>query len=302
MDEHKPKLPKFKLLERPPNEEVSPDNFKTNEQAAVTEEADEAKPLSLRKAREKSDDEVLQHVDDMLESAHGAEERAFRRRRIIRSFKHFTLKTSLAVSFFAGTLVYAHSFAAIPVLEPTTWYLPFFLSAAFSSWLCFQSARFWAQTYQFLAIFGIALAGILIYWNIHVLKYAVSDNQNPHSRLTVPARVQDLYFSGEFDALRGIPKSQSAYARISAEDYRRVFYALPRDQWRAYFQRYLSDSEMKAVSVANIDEKMHEVARRLAQKRDESLDEMEAQINDPTFALQFQQLLLKPYTWMIRYL
>jgi hypothetical protein len=299
MDEHKPKPPKFKLLERPPSDEIPPDNFKTNEQAAVTEEA---KPLSLRKVREKSDDEALQNVDDMLESAHGAEKRAFRRKKIIDSLKHFTLKTSLAVFFFVGTLVYAHSFAAIPVLKPPTWYLPFFLSAAFSSWLFFQSARFWAQAYHLVAIFGIACASALVYWNLFLLKYAVDDEQELHSRLTIPRSAQDLFFSGEFDELRGVPRTKSAYARISAKDYRRVFYALPRDQWRDYFERYLGDTELKAVNVANIDKKMHEVARRLARERAKRLDEMEAQINDPPFALQCQQIILKPYTWLIGYL
>lgn len=209
----------------------------------------------------------------------------------------------MVLLFFWGTLIYAHGVAGVPALKPAIWYVPFFLSAALSTWFYFQAARFWDQAYQLLAIFGLIIAGALVYWNVHILKFAASgDQQKLSARLSVPESVAQLYFSGEFDALRGVPESRSAYARITPAVYRRAFYAMPRNEWRSHFQRYLNSAEMRDINDVNIDKKMHEVARRISKKREESLDQMEAEIKNPSFELQIQQALLRPYTWIIGYL
>ena len=301
MDEEKPKLPKLKLAERPSSEEERSEDSRR----AETTEAEEAeRPLELRKSEEtREENESLQNVDDMLEDAYGTEKRALRRKNFIRRLKNVILNVSLVLVFFAGTLIYAHHFEEIPILKPTTWYLPFFLSAAFSAWICLQSVRFAKQSYHLLAIFGIFLAGSLVYWNLYVLRYAANDDyKNPSSRLSLSKSVTDFYFTGEFDTLRRIPKSEGIYAPVSPEDYQKAFKATPRDQWRGYFRRHLSAAEMDEVSITNIDEKMRLVSQRIAQARAKNFDQMEAQIQNPEFKLQILQALLRPYTWLIGYL
>lgn len=47
---------------------------------------------------------------------------------------------------------------------------------------------------------------------------------------------------------------------------------------------------------------MDEVAHRIVKKREQSLDRLEAEIQNPSLKFRIQQLLLKPYTSIIRYL
>lgn len=301
MQDPDPKLPKFKLVERPPGKADPRGNLSS---CKPEELASGSKPLNLSKDEAFSTaDEALPQTEDMLASAYGAEKKRLRRQAAIRWLKRVAIRIVLILVIFAASLFYAHRIEEIPVLRPFSWYLPFLLSAALTAWFGIQSAKFWDQAYQLLAVFGIAFAGALIFWNIHVLGYAASEKQNrPSIRLSVPESVHDLYFTGEFDALRGIPKKKSAYARIPSDAYRRAFYAIPREEWRGHFQRYLSAAEMDTVNVTNIDAMMHEVARRIALARDKRLDRMEALIEESSLNFKIQQALLRPYTWLIEYL
>jgi len=294
------KLPKFKLVQTSTTAEAANDSTRK----ASPEAAAAPKPLELSRHGESvSDDAPLQQIDDILEHAYGAEKKSLRRKERVRRLKGISMRCLMALLFFGGTLIYAHWFAGIPILEPVIWYLPFFLSAVLSTWFYLQSARFWGQAYQLLAIFGLIVAGALVYWNVHVLRFAASNDQQELSALLyVPESVAQLYFSGEFDALRGVPESSSAYARMAPAVYRRAFHAIPRDQWRGHFQRYLSSAEMREINVKNIDEKMHEVTRRIAKKREANIDQLEAAIENPSFKFRIQQVLLRPYTWSISYL
>ena len=293
MDKEKPELPKLKLARRPLSEE---ERSIDSHRVEASEEKEAERLLELRKTEEvQEEDEPLEQIEDFLEGAYGAEKRALRRRNRLRWLRNLTLKVALVLLFFAGTLIYAHYFEGVPVLKPTTWYLPFFLSAAASTWFCLQSVRFSEQAYHLLAIFGIFLAGALIFWNIHVLKYAANeDHKHPTSQLSLSESVADFYFTDEFNSLRRIPKSEGIYAPKSPEDYQKAFYAIPRNEWRSHFRQHLSASEM--------DEKMRLVAQRLAQARAENFDLMETQIENPGLKLKALQVLLRPYTWLIGYL
>ncbi len=300
MDKESKDRPKFKLAKAPSNQKVSADSQKDES----TQAADKAKSLELKKNKaSRQNDTPLDKIDDILEHAYGAEKKALKRKHLKKRLKHFSTRCLMVALCFAGTLIYAHGHVGIPVLKPVIWYLPFFFSAVLSTWFYFQSARYWDQAYQLLAIFGLIVAGALIYWNVHVLNFAASSRQKELSaRLSVPENVAELYFTGEFDALHGVPVSQSAYARITPADCRRIFNAMPRDAWRGHFQRYLTAAEMDEINLANIDETLDEVTRRIVKKREQSLDRLEAEIQNPSLKFRSQQLMLRPYTWIISYL
>ncbi|TVP77951.1 MAG: hypothetical protein EA353_09365 [Puniceicoccaceae bacterium] len=301
MSEDTSKYKKFKLLKPISDELVS--TADSSSQQPAQEDAP-AKPLELRREQTlKVNDPQLTQAKEMLADAYGAEMRAERRRKRIKTIKGFTLLFSAIIAFFAATLAYAHLFAGFPILKPLEWYLPFFLSAALSAWLCLKSLKFWQDQSLLLAIFGILTAGALAYWNVYVLRYAVADEHfKPSNELWAPTGVYDLYFVSEVNSLRGVAKSKTAYTQLSLDSYKSAFHAISRNDWRPYFLLYLSPDEMQRVNVTNINQMMHLTANRMKEKRATTWDELLEELAEPAFEFEITMYLLRPYTWILSYL
>jgi hypothetical protein len=294
-----PNLPKYKLARRAESEEVP----QPPEESYKEKEA-EIRPLELsQKSEQILEDEPMDSTADMLEDAYGAETRARRGRERMKLLNRITVAITTVFLFSAGTLAYAHAYEKWPPLQPTNWYLPFLLSAALSAWFCTKSIRFWEDRGKSSAVFGILAAGLLVYWNLHILEYAAKiERLSPNNGLWAPTDMEDLFITSQLNALRGISPNKNAYTRLPEEAYQRAFNSIPREDWRPYFKQHLNAEEMQQVTRVNIQEKMYTVVERIRETREKTWEALEAQLKQPEFEFRIQQALLKPYTWLLSYL
>ena len=102
----------------------------------------------------------------------------------------------------------------------------------------------------------------------------------------------------ELNTCRGI--NPSTYTSVSISRYQRMFKEMPRNQWKPYFQLYLSPQELNNVNAINMDKYMKIVAERMQARRSVQWAKFEALYKSPSFLFMIQQWALYPYIKVLK--
>lgn len=299
MSEEK-KVQKFKLARNP--DEVRPD------EESLTPPAIPAKPkppLTLKETETPkkyvSTDADDIRVTNMLDDAFEPDRERARRSSIIRGAVTTTVVLGIFLLSVGLTYSFAHILMQWPMLEPISWYLPFILSIACSVAALFKSYRILTcRRRSFtLAVTGVCLAVGLTYWNIQVLHVAThSGGKVAETQFWMPSTLTQRLMLYEINSCQGI--SSSSYATVTANDYKKIFRKMPRDQWEIHFRRYLFADEFSRVTPINIDDMMNLVTQRMEQNSTEGWDKLYAALEEPPFVFRMKQWILTPYTFLLK--
>lgn len=290
--------PKFKLAERD-DQSPSPEGHSVD---SIKEEPKQ--PLTLRKADAA---EPIEHtpaarieIEDILEEAYAPDHERLKRAKRLSRINSISMVVGLfALSAFL-TYAYAHILKQWPTLEPTNWYLPFIISVALSVAALIKAYQFFTKKHSIsLMLTGLCIAGGLTSWNMTILHVASQTSSNALALgAWEPKDMTESLILNELNVCRGI--SSNAYTSASVSDYESMFHDMPRNQWKPYFQLYLSPSEFENINSINLDKNMHIVAGRMQAKRSQQWTELQALYESPTFFFMLKQWGLSPYTKVLQ--
>jgi hypothetical protein len=240
-------------------------------------------------------------VEDLLEKAYSKDRENASRQLSRRKTRLIAVILGLVAVSILLLFGYAHALKQWPVLEPKTWYLPFFLSALFSLYLVIRSYLYLKNSRNVvLFFFGIVVALALAIWNVEVLRVTAQGGLYSHSNeLWFPDNTYEMLIGFEVNQVRGFGDSVQPYQSVPVEQYKKFFRASPRSEWERYFRIYLDPAELNEVNVVNIDDTMVRVCRRMQETRVARWNEFQELYNKPTFGFRLLKLCVSPYKLLL---
>ncbi|MGJ8653509.1 MAG: hypothetical protein ACSHX8_09575 [Opitutaceae bacterium] len=292
--EDKNNATKFKLSKKP--EVESPDA------SDIPEASNQPRKLRVRPTTPivpqptNESEEITVH--EILNEAYAPDREKARRVKRNELSKNITFVLGLAALAVVLTFGYAHFWNQWPIVQPISWYAPFIISLAVSLYMVIRGIYVFksARTVSML-VTGITLAGALSYVNIVVLGVtAQSDHYAPDNCLWEAEDSLEMLLAYEINACRGWAQSPSVYTSISMNQYKEVFRALPRTEWKPYFKKHLTSEELQKTNSINIDERMRVVASRMLEARANTWNEFNTQYEELPIELRMKRWLILPYT------
>lgn len=288
------KRPKFKLVERTDEtEDAALRSTKSSSDAPK-------KPLTLREVEASAHPQSTStapklKVEQILEDAYAPDHKRLKRATQLKCLTSISIVAALFALSAYLTYAYAHVWKQWPQLEPTSWYLPFVISVVTSVAALVKSYQFLTKRHSIsLMLTGICIAGGLASWNVNVLYVAAQTGTSATGQgAWEPKNMTEALIAYEFNTCRGI--SPSTYTSVSISRYQSMFKEMPRNQWKPYFQLYLSPHEFNNVNAINMDRNMQTVAKRMQARRSAQWTEFEALYKSPSLLFMIQQWALYPY-------
>lgn len=236
-------------------------------------------------------------VEDFLEEAYCTDRETTQRKHRRRKFQLIGVLLGLVTLSVVLLFGYAHVLKQWPVLEPKTWYSPFLLSTLLSLYMVIRGYFYLKYSRSVVLFsFGIAAAIAVGMWNAEVLRVtAQADVYSPSNILWQPDKAHEMLIAYEVNRARGLGASVKPYKAVTPEQYNAQFRAVPRSEWKDFFQVYLSADELEQVTVANIDDTMILVSGRMQEARVAAWDEFQELYNSPTFGFRLLKLGVSPY-------
>jgi len=295
----KKKLPKFKLVER--TDETKDTALRSTESSSTPPK----KPLTLREVDASAHPQCTSNapklkVEQILEDAYAPDHKRLKRARRSKCLTSISIVAALFALSAYLTYAYAHVWKQWPQLEPTNWYLPFVISVVTSVAALVKSYQFLTKRHSIsLMLTGICIAGGLASWNVNVLHVATQIGTSATGQgAWEPKDMTEALIAYELNTCRGI--NPSTYTSVSISRYQRMFKEMPRNQWKPYFQLYLSPQELNNVNVINMDKYMKIVAERMQARRSVQWAKFEALYKSPSFLFMIQQWALYPYIKVLK--
>ncbi|MEN8660924.1 MAG: hypothetical protein ABF330_00350 [Lentimonas sp.] len=199
---------------------------------------------------------------------------------------------------------YAHVWQKWPLLETATWYLPFLVSLLVSLYACYKAVSMFNEERNYaMTVTGICIAGALTYWNALVLDVtAQPDIYAPNSILWEADSDTEKLLAYEINSCRGWGTTPGPYIQVNIENYKSTFRALPRDEWKQYFNLHLSEEDLSKTTTINIDEKMRLVSEQMLRKRVQVWNNFDAQYREPNYLFKLKRALVLPYVFAFKHL
>ena len=295
----KKKLPKFKLVER--TDETKDTALRSTKSSSTPPK----KPLTLREVDASAHPHCTSNapklkVEQILEDAYAPDHKRLKRARRSKCLTSISTVAALFALSAYLTYAYAHVWKQWPQLEPTKRYLPFVISVVISVAALVKSYQFLTKRHSIsLMLTGICIAGGLASWNVNVLHVATQIVTSATGQgAWEPKDMTECLIVYELNTCRGI--NPSTYTSVSISRYQSMFKDMPRNQWKPYFQLYLSPHELNNVNIINIDKYMKIVAERMQAKRSEQWAKFEALYKSPSFLFMIRQWALYPYIKVLK--
>ena len=291
--EDKNNAPKFQLSKKP--EVESP------EASDMPEAPSEPRKLTVRSTPQvtpkPADESEKITVHELLDEAYAPDREKARRVKNIQLSKNITFLLGLVTLAVVFTFGYAHSWNQWPIVQPMSWYAPFIISLAVSLYMVIRGIYIFKSVGKVsMLVTGITLAGALSYVNIVVLGVtAQSDHYAPDNCLWEAEDSLEMLLAYEINACRGWGQSPNVYTSISMNQYKEVFRALPRTEWKPYFKKHLTSEELQKTTSINIDERMRLVASRMQEARANKWNEFNTQYEELPIELRMKRWLILPY-------